>query len=301
MPKGKITKIKVKMPGVEEFELENVKESDLKNAICDRLGIEESHTNLIFKRTKKEVIVDYLWARQQIQIGREGQQKLRNGRCVVVGVGALGNELVRNLVLMGIGHITLIDFDKVELSNLNRSLYTHSDIGKNKAEALAAIMNQHYPYAELKAIPKRVERVPHRTLKDADVIISGLDSMLVRIWLADFSIKHQIPLIDGGLKGLMARVQVWTPGSPCMACEIPPENYAEIMDLHDSCEALEDAVIPAFPTISSLAASIQANEAMKVILDKAPMSGVLIIDMMAGKYTMMQLDRNPNCIVCKGK
>jgi molybdopterin/thiamine biosynthesis adenylyltransferase len=301
MTKKKQIKLKVKMPGIEEFEIEKMKEPELKKAIAEHLGIEERFTNLTYRKSGKEVVVDYLWARQQILIGRDGQEMLRAGRCVVVGVGALGNELVRNLVLLGIGHITLIDHDKVELSNLNRTLFTQDDIGKNKAEALAEKMEKHYPYSELVAIPKRVERVSQKTLKDTDVILCGLDSMLVRIWLADFAIKNKIPFIDGGLKGLASRVQVWQPGSPCLACDIPPENYAELMDLHDSCENLEDTKIPSFQTISAVTSSIQANEAMKIILGRPTMDGVLFIDLLSGIYTNMPLDRNPECIVCKGK
>jgi molybdopterin/thiamine biosynthesis adenylyltransferase len=297
----KTVKIKVRMPGIENFELEYMPEPKLKKAICTHLGIEEKYTNFIFKRGGKEVIVDYLWARQQIQIGQEGQSKLRKSKCVVVGVGALGNDLVRNLVLMGIGSITLIDFDKVEKSNLNRTMYSDSDIGKNKAKAVADIINKHYPYSKIKAITKRVEQCAQNVFEDADVIISGLDSMIVRVWLADFAIKNNLPLIDGGLKGLSSRVQVWTPNKPCLACEIPHENYAEIMDLHDSCEKLEDTKIPAFPTVSSVTAAVMANEAMKIILDKNPLEGVLFIDLMAGAYNVLPLDRNPNCIVCKGK
>jgi adenylyltransferase/sulfurtransferase len=202
---------------------------------------------------------------------------------------------------MGVGNITLIDFDKVEVSNLNRTMFSSEDIGKNKAVALAKIMNKHYPYAKLKAIPKRVERIKPEILTNANVIISGLDSMLVRIWLSDFAIGNKIPLIDGGLKGLQARVQVWQPDYPCLACEIPAENYAEVMDLHNSCENVLDTKIAAFPTVSALTASVQANEAMKIILGKEPMKGILIIDLMAGRYTLLPLDRNPNCMVCKGK
>jgi molybdopterin/thiamine biosynthesis adenylyltransferase len=301
MGKKKEQKIKVRMPGVENFELEQMDEKNLKKAICTHLGIEEKYTNFIFKRGGKEILVDYLWARQMIQIGSHGQAKLRKGKCVVVGVGALGNDLVRNLVLMGIGNITLIDFDKVEKSNLNRTMFTESDIGKNKAKAMAEIINKHYPYSKLKVMAKRVEQCPKSVFEDADVLISGLDSMIVRVWLADFAIKNNIPLIDGGLKGLQSRVQVWIPNKPCLACEIPHENYAEIMDLHDSCEKLEDTKIPAFPTVSSVTAAIMANEAMKIILDKTPLDGVLFIDLMAGAYTVMSLTRNPNCIVCKGK
>ena len=117
----------------------------------------------------------------------------------------------------------------------------------------------------------------------------------------DFAVNNQIPFIDGGLKGLQARVQTWIPERACMACEIPPENYAEIMDLHNSCENVEDVKIAAFPTVSSVIAAVQANEAMKIILGKSPMEGVLLIDLMAGRYTVLPLDRNPNCIVCKGK
>jgi adenylyltransferase/sulfurtransferase len=301
MTERKRSMITVKMPGIEPFEIEKMKESELKRAICDRLGIEEQFTNIIFKKSKKEVLVDYLWSRQQLLIGQQGQAKLRNGRAVVVGVGALGNELVRSLALLGVGHITLIDYDKVELSNLNRSLFTNDDLGKNKAAALAEIMNEHYPYSELNVIPKKVERVPQSVLKNTDVILSGLDSMLVRIWLADFAIKNEIPIIDGGLRALTGRIQVWQPGRACLACEIPPENYAELMDLHDSCENVEDAKIPSFPTISTVISSIQANEAMKVILGMQTMEGVLLVDLLGGNYTVMQLDRNPNCIVCKGK
>jgi len=301
MAKSLPKKIKVSMPGVEDFELEYADGGKLKRAICEHLGIEEKFTNLIIKSGGRKVIVDYLWARQQIQLGAEGQRKLRQAKVAVVGVGALGNDLVRNLVLMGIGNITLIDFDKVEVSNLNRTMYSNEDVGKNKAKALAEIMSKHYPYANLKAIPRRVERINPKILADTDVIISGLDSMLVRIWLTDFAIGNRIPLIDGGLKGLQARVQVWIPEYPCLACEIPAENYAEVMDLHNSCENVLDTKIAAFPTISALTASVQANEAMKIILGKKPMKGILIVDLMAGRYTLLPLDRNPNCMVCKGK
>lgn len=294
-------RIKVQLPGVKEFELDGMPEPQLKLAVCKHLGLEEKFTNLIYKKSGNEVIVDYIWGRQQIHIGLEGQFELRMGRVVVVGIGALGNDLVRNLVLMGIGHITLIDHDKVEVSNLNRTLFTQDDIGKNKAEALADTMNNHYPYSKLKAIPKKVETCSDSVFKHASVIIGGLDSMLVRIWLADYAIKNHIPFIDGGLKGLAARVQVWMPGEPCLACDIPAENYAEIMDLHNSCENIEDAKIASFPTVSALTASIQANEAMKIILGKNPMKGVLLVDMLAGRFTTLPLARNPECIVCKGK
>lgn len=147
------------MPSVEEIELElpeGSRASDLKSLVCDRLGIEPEATELLGPRGPlsgpdpldglDSVVVDYLWARQMILWGKEGQSRIRDMSVAIAGAGAIGNELAKNLAMLGIGRQVIIDYDRVEESNLNRAIFfREEDIGRNKAEVLAERLNEIYP------------------------------------------------------------------------------------------------------------------------------------------------------------
>jgi adenylyltransferase/sulfurtransferase len=234
-----------------------------------------------------------------IMIG-DAQRKLRRANALVVGAGALGCEVSKNLALLGFGKITIIDFDKVEFSNLSRCFFTKTDIGRKKAIALVKKLKTLFPYVKLKPICKKVEECKRYELS-ADVIISALDNMVARLWLSKFAYKNHIPIVDGGIRELVGRVQVVLPDrqTPCLACSIPKSKYAEITGLKNPCEDIdEDDVIASFLPVASLVAGIQANEAMKIILDMDVLSGVLIMDLKSNNYSVMKLKRNKNCFVC---
>lgn len=311
--------IKVIMPSVASFELTYKDENNLKNEICEKLGIEPEFTDLIFieededlmpisaeelesydepesKKPSKIVLVDYIWGRQMIAL-KDKQKKLRKAKAMVVGAGALGNEIIKNLAWLGFGSITIVDYDIVEFSNVSRGLFEKEDVGRNKAEVLAEKMGKNSPYVEIKGIPARVEECDEEQLK-YDVILSALDNMPTRVWLASLCFKHSIPLVDGGIKEFQGRVQTYLPEGPCLACNIPMERYAEIMELANPCEGLEYGAIASFSTVASIVAGVQANEAMKIITGLPPLKGVLLMDFLKNNYSVMPLERNKSCFVC---
>jgi len=312
--------IRAVMPSVISFQVEYEGENDLKTKICKRLGIEPEFTNLIFveqdedlasieieeskshdgheddDKPTKMVIIDYLWARQMIAL-KDSQKNLREANALVVGAGALGNEIVKNLVRLGFGEIKIVDYDVVEFSNVSRGSFEKEDIGRNKAEVLAEKTEKRSPYAKIISIPARVEECDADLLR-SHVIISALDNMLARIWLASFCVKHAIPLVDGGIREFQGRVQTYLPDTPCLACSIPLENYAEIVELKNPCEDYEYGAVASFSTVASIVAGVQANEAMKIIAGLPTLKGVLLMDFLKNNYFVMPLERNKICFVC---
>lgn len=133
---------------------------DLKRLICDKLGIESNLTRLMLrgkplsnhlsiskiKGLNETITVDYLWARHLILWGIEGQRKIRSSNVLLAGAGAIGNEVAKNLAMLGIGKLLIVDRDNVELSNVSRMMFFQSqDLGKNKAEALAEEPSEEIP------------------------------------------------------------------------------------------------------------------------------------------------------------
>jgi adenylyltransferase/sulfurtransferase len=295
-------KIRAIMPNYASFDVSYETDSELKAKICKQLKIEPEFTNLIFieedgdvapidyeeldeynpekdSDVVSKVIVDYIWARQMISL-KEGQRKLRKAQALVVGAGALGNEIVKNLAWLGFGEITLVDYDDIEFSNVSRGLFEKDDIGKKKAHVLAEKLGKNSPYVKINSIAKRVEECSEEQMR-SHVILSALDNMPTRVWLAAYAVSHQIPLIDGGIKEFQGRVQTYLPGRPCLACNIPMDRYAEIMELRNPCEGYEEGAVASFTTISSIIAGVQANEAMKIIVGMPALSGILLIALSA--------------------
>lgn len=312
-------KIRAIMPNYASFDVTYETDSELKDKICKELKIEPEFTNLIFveedgdvspidfeeldeynedddKEIISKVIVDYIWARQMISL-KDGQRKLRKANALVVGAGALGNEIVKNLAWLGVGEITLVDYDEIELSNVSRGLFEKDDIGKKKADVLAEKLGKNSPYVNIKSISKRVEECSEEQII-SDVILSALDNMPTRVWLSAYAVSHQIPLIDGGIKEFQGRVQTYLPGRACLACNIPLDRYAEIMELRNPCEGYEEGAVASFTTISSIIAGVQANEAMKIIVGMPTLSGVLLMDFLNNNFQIMPLERKDSCFVC---
>lgn len=316
-------KIRIILPSVTSFEVEYESPEDLKKKVCERLAIEPELTNLIFVdrdedlepmepndigdheqqgdvgKSKQDVIVDYLWSRQMISLG-DKQKILRKADAIVVGAGALGNEVVKNLAFLGLGKITVVDFDSVEYSNVSRGMFEFSDIGKNKAEVLVKRMGEKSPYTEIKSISARVEECQEKQLK-SQVIISALDNMAARTWLAAFCVKNRIPLVDGGMREFSGRIQTCIPDGPCLACSIPLDKYGEIMELANPCEGLDYDAVASFSTVASVVGGIQASEAMKIVCGLPTLKGALILDLLNNKYSVLPLRKNTSCFVCGEK
>ena len=323
------------MPSVRDIEL-NVPSTATVNFVkkraCQRLGIEPDLTSILHDGTRvndnrrigslsleqKPLTVDYLWARHLLLWGAEGQKRLREATVLLAGAGAIGNEVAKNLAMLGVKSLLIIDNDVVELSNTSRMIFfDRRSQGGNKAEVLAGGIAAKFPYVETKAWTGALEDLPLEHFLNADLIVCGLDNVLSRIYLSQISRKYSIPMIDGGIVGYRGRVQVYVPPDmPCPLCTYPSAEYGRIAGLRNPCDGpAEEAKVPSLPTTISLVSSIQSQEATKVIVGYRaylkngtwpketgdPLSGILMIDLQYNRYSLMDIKRNKNCIVCGDK
>ena len=200
------------------------------------------------------------------------QQKLRDAKILVIGAGAIGNEILKNLALLGVGHVFVIDLDVIELSNLSRSvLFRPSDVGRWKAIVSAERTREIYTDCEAHAFPGNVMHdVGLGLFGWADVVLGALDNREARLWINRAAWKMNRPWIDGAIEGINGIVRVFLPGKPpCYECTLGEVDW-QILEKRMSCNLLtrEDTDLgktPTTPTTSSVIAGIQVQEALKLL------------------------------------
>ena len=239
-------KITARIPSVKEIIVDvpsNITVAELKQILCKKLRIEHDLTKLLvdglplkenqkiskIKLKSKKLEIDYLWSRQLILWGENGQAKLGKARILIAGAGAIGNEAAKNLTMLGIRHFTIVDYDKVEISNLSRMVFFDKvDAGKPKSKVLAKKLHDKYPHLEITAIEGKLENLPLEVYLDSNLIVSGLDNFASRFFLTSISRRYLIPLVDGGITGYQCRVQSYVPpNDPCLICPITREQYGK--------------------------------------------------------------------------
>ena len=200
------------------------------------------------------------------------QRRLSEGRILVIGAGALGNEVLKNLALVGIGHITLVDFDKIENSNLSRSvLFRASDTGKSKAEVAAKAISEMNPDVKVTTIAGNVlTEIGLGLVRSMDLAIGCLDNREARLWLNRMCWKVGTPWIDGGIQEINGVAKVFMPpDGACYECAMTEMDY-QLIQLRYSCpllkrEDLQQGKVPTAPTIASIIGGIQVQEALKLL------------------------------------
>jgi adenylyltransferase/sulfurtransferase len=222
--------------------------------------------------------------------GKSGQKRLLSSHVVVVGVGGLGCAASMYLAYAGVGHISIVDDDAVELSNLNRQmLHWEKDIGKKKPASAAAKLRRINSAIKITPVCKRVtERNADDIIKGADVVIDGLDNFKTRFVINAACVGNGTPFIHGGINGLVGQVTTIVPGkTPCLACIYPtmPES--------------EDT-IPMFGVTPALVASLQVMEAIKLIagFGETLQGRMLYFNGETMEFACEDLVRNPECVVC---
>jgi len=232
------------------------------------------------------------------------QAKIASARILVIGAGALGNEILKNLALLGFRKIIVVDLDRIEESNLSRTiLYRSQDVGEFKATAAARAY--HAILAD-----SRVQPLTGNVLRDfglglfgwSDVILAGLDNRESRLWINRSAWKVNRPWIDGAIEGINGVARVFLPGSaPCFECTLGEVDWA-ILQRRMSCNLLanEDVTegkIPTTPTISSIIAGIQVQEAVKLIHGMPTLagSGFIFEGLHHSSYTVKYTE-NPDCM-----
>jgi adenylyltransferase/sulfurtransferase len=203
------------------------------------------------------------------------QSKLRAANVLVVGAGALGNEIVKNLALVGVGNITIVDMDTIELSNLSRCIFfRESDDGSYKAEVLAREAERLNPYTKTRFFTTPVQDLGDAYLQQFNLIIAGLDNREARVWLGGAARRAGKVWIDAAIEGLMGKVQTFTPDGPCYACTMSEKDW-ELLAHRKACKLLgTDEILaghtPTNATTSSIIAGIQTQEAIKYLAEVDP-------------------------------
>ncbi len=211
------------------------------------------------------------------------REKVENAKFMVVGAGALGNEIIKNLVLMGIGNIFIVDFDEIELANLSRSvLFRESDTGRKKAEVAAARAKEINPNVHVQYLHGDVTTdVGLGIFRRMDVILGCLDNREARLAVNRFAYWINKPWVDGAIQEFLGLVRVFIPGEgACFECSLT-EQARRDLSIRYSCPLLarENILlgkVPTTPTIASIIAAMQSQEALKLIHDKPVKSGSVI-------------------------
>jgi len=152
------------------------------------------------------------------------QHIIENSTILIAGVGGTGSELAKNLALLGIGSLVLVDDDTIEFSNLNRQmLFGERDVGKKKAKiAKKRIQDQFNPNIEIKEFATKLQEIPQKVYQSVDIIAGCVDNFLARQYLNAMAIELNIPLVDSATDGYFGQIQyVKTRITACLACETP--------------------------------------------------------------------------------
>jgi molybdopterin/thiamine biosynthesis adenylyltransferase len=208
------------------------------------------------------------------------QKKIRETKVLVVGAGALGNEILKNLGLLGFRDIVVMDLDRIEESNLSRTvLFRSENVGEFKANAAARSVAAMSGESNVRAL---VGNVMHDCglglFLWSDVILAGLDNREARLWINRCAWKVNRPWIDGAIEGINGVARVFLPGSaPCYECTLGEMDW-KLLERRMSCNLLTretnvEGKVPTTPTISSIVAGIQVQEAVKLIHGMPTLAG----------------------------
>ena len=206
-------------------------------------------------------------------IGWWDQARLARARVLVVGAGALGNEIVKNLALLGVGNLFVADMDRVENSNLSRSvLYRESDNGAYKATAAARAARDIYPGIRVRDFNGNVVHdLGLGVFRWADVVIGGLDNREARLAINRNCWRVNRPWIDGAIESIDGSARVFVPDGPCYECTMSQQDW-KLLQVRRSCNLLSRPEMeaaggktPTTPTVSSIIAGVQCQEAVKLL------------------------------------
>lgn len=202
-------------------------------------------------------------------------EDVKKAKVMVVGAGALGNEILKNLALLGVGNILIVDFDTIEYSNLCRSvLFRESDVQTKslKAQTAAKRIKELNPAVRCQVINGDIMLdVGLGVFRRMDVVIGGLDNRLARLFINRHCNKVNKTWVDGAIENLAGQLNVYTPEVSCYECELNDADRANIkvkMGCPDVAKRNSNVGrIPTTPISSSIIAAMQVQEALKVIHD----------------------------------
>ena len=229
-------------------------------------------------------------------IGIEGQSKIIRGHALIIGAGGLGSPAAMYLACAGVGHITLIDHDTVDLTNLQRQIaHRTANVGQPKVESAAATLASLNPLVRVSAFNQRADTTFLNThLPTVDVVLDCCDNFATRQAVNAACVRHGKPLVSGAAIRFDGQISVYDPRGrqhPCYACVFPPEAAPP--------EA-QCATMGVFAPLVGIVGAMQAAEALKLLtgVGHSLAGRLLMLDGRAMEWTELQVPRNPQCSVC---
>lgn len=228
------------------------------------------------------------------QVGPVGQRKLKAAKVLIVGAGGLGSPVAIYLALAGVGTVGIVEFDTVDLSNLQRQLlHQTQDVGKRKALSAQETLAAYNPGVEV-----RLHEMPltsdnaMEVIKDYDIVVNGADNFATRYLVNDACYLLGKTLVDGSILLFDGQATVYKPGQGCYRCLYPAPPPPGLVP---SCA--EAGVLGA---ITGIIGSIQATEVFKQVLEIGePLIGrLLLVDALTMEFRTMRIRRDPGCPLC---
>ncbi|MDR1481356.1 MAG: ThiF family adenylyltransferase [Synergistaceae bacterium] len=200
------------------------------------------------------------------------QERLRDATIMVVGAGAIGNELIKDISLLGVGNILIVDMDVIENSNLTRSvLFRAKDVGRPKAEVAAERAMEMNPDIKAKALSLNViNDIGLGVFRRVNLVLGGLDNREARLAINQACYKVNKPWVDGSIEILNGFARVFTPpDGACYECTMTETDW-KLINKRKSCallthEQMVEGKIPTTPTSSAIIAGIQVQEMLKLL------------------------------------
>ncbi|MCL2712086.1 MAG: ThiF family adenylyltransferase [Methanomassiliicoccaceae archaeon] len=225
---------------------------------------------------------------------------IRKSRCLVAGAGALGNEVVKCLVLSGFRDITVTDMDDIVLSNLNRCVFFRTSDVKNgtKSEILAQRASELDP--DVKIRPRNMMIQDTDDWSNFDIIFGCLDNITARLHVNSHAYYHGIPYVDGGTDGMTGKVQVILPNGPCIQCSMNKSHF-KVLEMRFSCTGKDRTFfIPKMAaeiTTTSVIAAMQVREAVKIISGREDLciKDTAYYDGLTGETTILTVKKDDSC------
>jgi len=228
------------------------------------------------------------------QVGPTGQRKIMGAKVLIVGAGGLGSPVALYLTLAGVGTIGIVDFDVVDLSNLQRQiLHQNDDIGRPKVVSARETLNAYNP--DVKVITHETPLTSDNAMEivaQYDIVVNGADNFAARYLVNDVCVFLEKPLVDGSILLFDGQSTVYLPGKGCYRCLFPQPPPPGLVP---SCA--EAGVLGA---LCGLVGSIQATETLKLILGIGDSlhGRLLLIDALAMEVRALKIRRDLNCVVC---
>ena len=264
------------------------------------------------KNSQDDVVLNYYDEnkddRTERHFGGEKFSRIQNSKVLVVGVGAVGNEVVKNLIMLGVRHLTIVDPDTVSNSNVNRCVFfREKDHNKvKKVDAVRIRAQKLRPGIRIVSHPCQIQDAPE-SVWDSDIVILGVDNdysrFFVNAWL--ISNNRSIPVVNGAMGRDFVECEILLPGNTaCLTCLWQESYFQEIIskEVRRSCDQYFFEILPKFPAIStftSIVGGVMSAEVAKILagdVNRSDLGYLIRLNLNKYEFTKGNVMRNPKCV-----